>query len=69
MGNLFQELKRRNVVRVGIAYVVLGWVALQASDILFDLFEAPAWVGKSFAGLLLLGFPCIAVCLGVRDDA
>ena len=57
MGNLFQELKRRNVVRVGIAYVVLGWVALQASDILFDLFEAPAWVGKSFAGLLLLGFP------------
>ena len=57
MGNLFQELKRRNVVRVGIAYIVLGWVGLQASDILFDLFEAPAWVGKSFAGLLLLGFP------------
>ena len=70
MGNLFQELKRRNVVRVGIAYIVLGWVALQASDILFDLFEAPAWVGKSFAGLLLLGFPfALAVCLGVRDDA
>ncbi len=57
MSKLFDELKRRNVVRVGIAYIVLGWVALQASDILFDLFEAPAWVGKSFAGLLLLGFP------------
>jgi len=57
VGKLFGELKRRNVVRVGIAYVVLGWVALQASDILFDLFEAPVWVGKSFAGLLLLGFP------------
>jgi len=57
VSKLFDELKRRNVVRVGIAYVVLGWVALQASDILFDLFEAPAWVGKSFAGLLLLGFP------------
>ena len=27
MGNLFNELKRRNVVRVGIAYMVLGWVA------------------------------------------
>jgi len=57
MGNLFSELKRRNVVRVGIAYVVLGWVALQAGDILFDMFEAPAWVGKTFAALLLLGFP------------
>jgi TolB-like protein len=61
MANLFGELKRRNVVRVGIAYVVLGWVALQLGDILFDMFEAPAWVGKSFAALLLLGFPF--VCL------
>jgi TolB-like protein len=57
MGNLFTELQRRNVVRVGIAYIVLGWVALQAGDIMFDMFEAPAWVGKSFAALLLLGFP------------
>ena len=57
MGKLFNELKRRNVVRVSIAYVVLGWVALQVGDLLFDMFEAPTWVGKSFAALLLLGFP------------
>jgi len=57
VANLFNELKRRNVVRVGIAYIVLGWVGLQVGDVLFDTFEAPAWVGKTFAGLLLLGFP------------
>jgi TolB-like protein len=57
MGKLFEELKRRNVVRVGIAYLVLGWVTLQVGDILFDMFEAPVWVGKTFAGLLLLGLP------------
>lgn len=57
MGNLFSELKRRNVVRVGLAYVVLGWVALQVGDVLFDMFEAPPWVGKTLAGVLLLGFP------------
>ncbi len=57
MGNLFNELKRRNVVRVGVAYIVLGWVALQVGDILFDMFETPAWVGKTIAALLLLGFP------------
>jgi len=57
MGKLFEELKRRNVVRVGIAYMVLGWVALQVGDILFDMFEAPTWVGKTLAGLLLLGLP------------
>ena len=57
MSNLFNELKRRNVVRVGFAYIVLGWVALQLGDILFDMFETPAWVGKTLAALLLLGFP------------
>ena len=57
MGKLFAELKRRNVVRVGIAYILLAWVALQVGDVLFDLFEAPPWVGKSVAALLLLGFP------------
>jgi len=57
MSSLFSELKRRNVVRVGIAYIVLGWVALQVGDILFDMFETPAWVGKTLAALLLLGFP------------
>jgi TolB-like protein len=57
MSSLFTELKRRNVVRVGIAYIVLGWVALQVGDILFDMFGTPDWVGKTFAALLLLGFP------------
>ena len=42
MGKLFSELKRRNVVRVGIAYIVIGWVALQVGDVLFEIFEAPA---------------------------
>ena len=57
MGKLFNELKRRNVVRIGVAYVVLGWIALQVADLLFDMFGAPTWVTKSFAALLLLGFP------------
>ncbi|MEJ2273449.1 MAG: hypothetical protein P8Y01_02580 [Woeseiaceae bacterium] len=57
MANLFSELKRRNVVRVGIAYVVLSWVALQVGDVLFDMFGTPDWVGKTLAVLLALGFP------------
>jgi TolB-like protein len=57
MGNLFGELKRRNVVRVGIAYVVLSWVVLQVGDVLFDMFGTPDWVGKTLAVLLALGFP------------
>ena len=57
MGKLFSELKRRNVVRVGIAYIVLSWVVLQVGDVLFDMFGTPDWVGKTLAVLLALGFP------------
>jgi TolB-like protein/Flp pilus assembly protein TadD len=55
--SLFVELKRRNVFRVGAAYVVVGWLLLQAADILLDNFGAPDWAFKSFAGLLVLGLP------------
>lgn len=57
MTKLFDELKRRNVVRVGIAYIILGWVVLQVGDVLFDMFGTPDWVGKTLAVLLALGFP------------
>jgi TolB-like protein len=51
------ELKRRNVVRVGIAYVVISWVLAQIAEFAFDNFGAPDWVLKSFVVLLLLGLP------------
>jgi TolB-like protein len=51
------ELKRRNVVRVGIAYGVIGWVLAQIAEFAFDNFGAPDWVLKSFVALLLLGLP------------
>ncbi|MBT8135532.1 MAG: tetratricopeptide repeat protein [Gammaproteobacteria bacterium] len=53
----WDELKRRNVVRVGIAYAVMGWIAAQAAQILFEVFEAPAWVAKVVVSLIVLGFP------------
>jgi len=51
------ELKRRNVVRVGIAYAVIGWVLAQIAEFAFENFGAPDWVLKSFVVLLLLGLP------------
>ena len=51
------ELKRRNVVRVGLAYAVIGWVLAQIAEFAFENFGAPDWVLKSFVVLLLLGLP------------
>ena len=55
--SFFEELKRRNVVRVGIAYVVIGWLLAQVAEFAFENFGAPDWVLKSFIVLLLLGLP------------
>ncbi|MDH4257065.1 MAG: adenylyl cyclase, partial [Gammaproteobacteria bacterium] len=55
--NFFAELKRRNVVRVGLAYILIGWVLAQVAEFAFENFGAPDWVLKTFVTLLLLGLP------------
>ncbi len=57
MAGLFQELKRRNVVRVGVAYVVVAWLILQFSDLVLENTNAPAWVMQAIMLLLAIGLP------------
>jgi TolB-like protein/tetratricopeptide (TPR) repeat protein len=54
---LFAELKRRNVVRVGLAYAVIGWILAQIAEFAFENFGAPEWVLKSVVVVILLGLP------------
>ncbi len=42
--SFFEELKRRNVIRVGIAYVIVAWLILQFADVVLNNIEAPGWV-------------------------
>lgn len=51
------ELRRRNVIRVGLAYGVIGWILAQIAEFAFENFGAPEWVLKSFVVVLLLGMP------------
>ena len=51
------ELKRRNVVRVAIAYAVVSWLLLQLADVVLDNIEAPTWVFQATLLLLVIGFP------------
>ena len=54
--SFFEELKRRNVVRVGLAYGIAGWVFLQVADLVLANIEAPSWVIKTLMLFVLLGF-------------
>ncbi|HUF19731.1 MAG TPA: tetratricopeptide repeat protein, partial [Burkholderiales bacterium] len=55
--NFLSELKRRNVVKVGIAYAATGWILVEVASVLFPIFKAPEWVLQVFATLIVLGFP------------
>ncbi|MCJ7555805.1 MAG: tetratricopeptide repeat protein [Gammaproteobacteria bacterium] len=55
--SLFQELKRRNVFRVGAAYVVTAWLIVQVADVALEAFGTPAWVMKTLLLLVFIGFP------------
>ena len=77
MGSLFQELKRRNVFKEGLAYAVVAFALAQAADLALPAFGAPDWVNQTILFLFVLGFP-LAVILawayeltsgGIKSDA
>ncbi len=59
MPNLFGELKRRNVFRVGVAYLIAAWLVLQVLDLVLENIDAPAWIMRLAMILIALGFPLV----------
>ncbi|MDH5344818.1 MAG: hypothetical protein OEW59_03575, partial [Gammaproteobacteria bacterium] len=59
--SLFSELKRRNVFRVALLYLVASWVVIQVTDVGVSLLGLPDWTGRFVFLLLLIGFPLVMV--------
>ena len=55
--SFLEELKRRNVFRVAIFYLVTAWLTLQVSALLFEALELPSTWTRLVIALLTLGFP------------
>lgn len=53
--SFFEELKRRNVFRVAIAYTITAWLVAQVLELLFDSFGTPDWVMKTIIVLMAFG--------------
>jgi adenylate cyclase len=60
-GSFFAELKRRNVYKVAVAYVVAGWALSQGIAQVFPVFEVPNWAIRAIVLLIILGFPIAVV--------
>ena len=54
---LIDELKRRNVFRVGAAYVLLGWIVVQVTDTVSPALNLPDWTLPFVTWMGIVGFP------------
>jgi TolB-like protein/cytochrome c-type biogenesis protein CcmH/NrfG len=60
--SFFAELKRRNVYKVAVAYIVAGWALSQGIAQVLPVFDIPNWVVRFLVILIILGLP---VALGL----
>ena len=56
MGQFFEELKRRNVLRVAAAYVVAGWLLIEVAETTFPLFGFDETPARIVVIVLAIGF-------------
>ncbi len=57
MASVWGELKRRNVVKVAVAYAIVGWLLVEITSTVLPTFEAPQWVLQTITFVVILGFP------------
>ena len=59
--SFFAELKRRNVYKVAVAYIVVGWALAQGIAQVFPVFDVPNWAIRLIVLLIIIGFPVAIV--------
>ncbi len=61
------ELKRRNVFKAAIAYLIMAWLIAQVASIVLPTFNAPPYVMKTLLFILSIGFPLNLVFSWIYD--
>lgn len=64
----FSELKRRQIYRGGVMYVVAGWVIVQVATQVFPYFDIPTWAIRLVVVAIMLGFPVSLVFLWMFES-
>ncbi len=66
--NFLNELKRRQIYRGGVMYVVAGWVIVQVASTVFPVFDIPGWAIRLVVVAIMLGFPLALVGLWMFES-
>ena len=67
MTGFFEEVKRRKVYRVAVAYIIVAGGVIQLASAAFPAWELPNWALRLVIVMLLIGFP-IALILAWAFD-
>lgn len=67
MLRIWNELRRRKVVRVAIVYAIAAWVMLQVGDTVVGLLDLPPLIGKALVAVVVLCFPVVLVISWIYD--
>ena len=59
--NFFAELKRRNVYKVAVAYIIASWALSQGIAQVFPVFDVPNWVIRLIVLFIIIGLPIALV--------
>ena len=59
--SLIAELKRRNVFRVAVAYLALGWIVTEVTATVAPMLHLPQWVGPVILWIGVIGFPFVVM--------
>jgi TolB-like protein/tetratricopeptide (TPR) repeat protein len=66
-GGLLEELQRRHVWRVAVAYAITGWLLVQIATQVFPFFDIPGWAVRLVVILIVIGFPVALVLAWVYE--
>jgi adenylate cyclase len=64
---LFEQLKHRNVIRVGILYLVVCWLILDPVHVLLHMLEVPVWANRLVVILMAIAFPAVLLFAWVYE--
>src|SRR5215472_4326847 len=64
---LFEQLKRRNVFRVAVLYLVVCWLILEPVHVVFHMLDVPVWANRLVVMIMAVGFPAVVIFAWVYE--
>ena len=63
-----EEIRRRNVFRVALGYIIAGWLTMEVIDVMFAELRLPEWLTSAVAAFVITSFPFTLIFNEAKRD-